>query len=193
MAPLDENLPVPERPRRRFAGIALLLLPAMFLAPGIPASADEPLEYQVKAAFLLNFTKFVEWPATAFPEQNSPLTICIVGADPFGNTLNEMVKGEAVNGHPIVIEKVAGTLTTAKSCQVLFVKKSEKDTSRIVAVSGPGVLTVGEGEDFIRDGGIVAFVVDNRRVRFDIDQRAAAKAMLTISSRLMNVARYVER
>jgi hypothetical protein len=157
------------------------------------AFADEnPLEYQVKAAFLLNFTKFVEWPAAAFADEHSPLAICILGEDPFGNTLTEVVKGEAVKGRELVIERIARA-PAPKTCQVLFVATSEKDARKILAELGPGVLTVGEGQKFLQAGGIVAFVIENRRVRFDINQSAAAKAMLTISSRLMNVARSVEK
>jgi hypothetical protein len=156
------------------------------------AAQEEPLEYQVKAAFLLNFTKFVEWPPAAFADEHSPLAICILGEDPFGDTLNEIVKGEAVNGHEIVVSRI-GRPAAPKACQVLFVTRGEKDVRKMLGELGPGVLTVGEGERFLQDGGVVAFVIENRRVRFDIDQRAAAKGMLNISSRLMNVARSVEK
>jgi hypothetical protein len=103
-----------------------------------------------------------------------------------------MVKGEAVNGHGLVIERIQRA-PEPKSCQVLFIERPGKDISKILSAVGPGVLTVGEGEKFIQDGGMVAFVVENRRVRFDIDQKAAGRAMLAISSRLMNVARSVEK
>jgi hypothetical protein len=176
----------------RVAAIVLLWTWVFFIF-GHPARADEqPLEYQVKAAFLLNFTKFVQWPATAFADEHSPLAICILGEDPFGNTLNEMVKGEAVNGREIVIQRIARD-PAPKACQVLFVARSEKEARRILAEIGPGVLTVGEGAKFLQDGGIIAFVIQDRRVRFDIEQGAAARAMLTISSRLMSVARSVEK
>ncbi len=156
------------------------------------AAEAEPLEYQVKAAFLLNFTKFVQWPASAFADENSPVAICILGEDPFGNTLDEMVKGEALNGRQLVVQRIRRQVEP-KACQVLFVSKSEKDVARTLADLGTGVLTVGEGEKFLRDGGIIAFVIQDRRVRFDIDQAAAAKARITLSSRLMNVARSVEK
>ncbi len=171
----------------------VLLLAWLFVTASYPARAAEaePLEYQVKAAFLLNFTKFVDWPPAAFAEEHSPLAICILGEDPFGNALNEIVKGEAVKGRELTIARIARA-PAPKTCQVLFVSRSKKDVRRILAELGPGVLTVGEGDRFLQDGGVVAFVIENRRVRFDIGQRAAARAMLTISSRLMNVARSVE-
>jgi YfiR/HmsC-like len=173
---------------------ALVLLLASFFAAGVPCLADEPppLEYQVRAAFLLNFTKFVQWPAAAFTDPHSPLAICILGEDPFGNTLNEMVKGEGVNGHELVIQRI-GHAPAPKSCQVLYIPRPEKDSRGILAAVGSGVLTVGEGEKFLQDGGIIAFVIQDRRVRFDIGAGAAERAMLTVSSRLMNVARSVEK
>jgi hypothetical protein len=103
-----------------------------------------------------------------------------------------MVKGEAVNGHELVIEKIARE-PAPKSCEVLFVARTDKEVRRILGEAGPGVLTVGEGEKFLQDGGIIAFVIEDRRVRFDIAQSAAARAMLTISSRLMSVARSVQK
>jgi len=182
-----------QRPARKARAILLLAVGA-FVASGVSARAApaEPLEYQVKAAFLLNFTKFVEWPPAAFTDEHSPLAICILGEDPFGNALSEIVKGEAVNGREIVIQRI-GRAPAPKACQVLFVSRSEKEVRRLLSDLSPGVLTVGEGEKFLQDGGVVAFVIENRRVRFDIDQSAAAKATLTVSSRLMNVARSVEK
>lgn len=178
----------------RRAAAAWLLLACVCFAISRPilAAEAEPLEYQVKAAFLLNFTKFVDWPPAAFEDEHSPLAICILGEDPFGNVLNEIVKGEAVKGRELVVNRITRP-PSPKGCQVLFVSKSEKEVRRTLADLAPGVLTVGEGGKFLQDGGVIAFVIENRRVRFDIDQSAAAKAMLTISSRLMNVARSVER
>jgi hypothetical protein len=166
------------------------LLACMSLFMGNPARAAE--EYEVKAAFLLNFTKFVEWPGAAFADLHSPLAICILGEDPFGNSLDDIVKGEAVNGHELVILRIRRA-PEPKGCQVLYVASSEKDSARVLADLGPGVLTIGEGEKFLHEGGMIAFVIDNRRVRFDIDQRAAVRAMLTLSSRLMMVARTVQQ
>ncbi|PYT18704.1 MAG: DUF4154 domain-containing protein [Acidobacteria bacterium] len=154
------------------------------------AMAQQSLEYQVKAAFLLNFTKFIEWPTAAFDDEHSPIAICVLGDDPFGGALNQIVEGEAVNGRKIVVQTIR-RLPPPGSCRVLFVSKSERDTRKLLTGLGPGVLTVGEGDGFLSDGGIIAFVIDNRRVRFDINQSAAAKASVIISSKLLNVARSV--
>lgn len=148
-------------------------------------------EYQVKAAFLLNFTKFVEWPAAAFAAANSPLAICILGDDPFGEVLDQLVEGEEVNGRKLVAHRIQQP-PAPKACQELFVN-SEKDVPGIIAAAGPGVLTVGDGDSFLRDGGIIAFVIENRHVRFDINQRAASNASLSLSARLLSVARSVQK
>jgi len=195
MAPFTGSLNKARSGRARRSATAILLQLACACVSAtypVRAADEQTLEYQVKAAFLLNFTKFVEWPPAAFADEHSPLAICILGEDPFGSTLDEMVKGEAVNGREIVIQRILRA-APRKMCQVLFVPKSEKDVPKILAGVGPGVLTVGETENFLQDGGILAFVIENRRVRFDIHQSAAANAMLTISSRLMTVARSVQR
>lgn len=152
---------------------------------------EQPSEYQVKAAFLLNFTKFVEWPATESAEGHSSFAVCILGEDPFGKALDEIIEGETVNDRKVVVRRVDAE--PLGSCQVLFVSKSVTQVAHVLATVGSGVLTVGEGEGFVRDGGIIAFVIENRRVRFDINQRAAQHAGLILSSRLLSVARSVAK
>jgi hypothetical protein len=160
---------------------------------GLAADDDvPPLEYRVKAAFLLHFTKFVEWPPAAFADDRAPFRICVLGEDPFGSALDQIVQGESLNGRKLVVQRLHRA-PEPKLCQVIFVSAQEKEIPRTLAPLGPGVLTVGEGEEFLRAGGMIAFVLDNRRVRFDISQRAAAAAQLTVSSRLLSVARGVEK
>jgi hypothetical protein len=155
-----------------------------------PAADEQSLEYQVKAAFLLNFTKFTEWPSSALPEANSPLTICIVGADPFGNGIDRIVRGEAVDGHKIVVKRVKRE-SRPQGCQVVFMGKTEKNSAAVLADLGPGVLAVGEEDSFLRDGGMISFVIENRRTRFDVNPAAAERAGLKLNSRLLSVARTV--
>jgi len=164
----------------------LLVVPSGLLA------AEGPSEYQVEAAFLLNFTKFIEWPSVAFEKPDAPLEICILGDDPFGSAIDHLVEGETVNGHKLAVERLRRA-PTPKSCQVLFISKSEKDASGIVAGLGPGVLTVSDRDGFLREGGMIAFVIEDRHVRFDISQRAAVRASLTINARMLNVARSVQK
>jgi len=148
-------------------------------------AADVHLEYQVKAVFLLNFTKFIEWPAADFEAPDSPVTICILGEDPFGTAIDQVVSGEVVNGRKVAVQRISRA-PAPKSCQVLF------SAAKLLPDLGPGVLTVGEGETFMRAGGMIGFVIDNRRVRFDVNQAAAERAGLKISSKLLNVAREVQ-
>jgi YfiR/HmsC-like len=178
------------RPPGRIFRAKILWLAMLPLLIGRPARAAE--EYEVKAAFLLNFTKFVVWPPDTFADAHSPLAICVLGDDPFGNTLDEIVKGEAVNGHVLTVQRIHAA-PESKACQVLYFAGSERAAAKILTDLGPGTLTVGEGDKFLRQGGAIAFVLQDRRVRFDIDQGAAARAKLMLSSRLMMVARTVVR
>jgi len=156
------------------------------------AGAQALSEYQVKAAFLLNFTKFIEWPAESFASTDSPLNICILGDDPFGKTLDQLVEGETVNGRKLTVQRLRG-VPPPKSCQVLFISKSEEAVSSILPDLGPGVLTVSDRDGFLREGGMICLVIEGRHVRFDINQRAAARASLTLSARMLNVARIVKK
>jgi len=162
------------------------------LRPCPSRAADQSLEYQVKAAFLLNFTKFIEWPPAAFAQTDSPIAICIMGDDPPGSTLDRMVAGEVVNGRKVVARRIRSE-PTPHSCQVVFVGGPEKDVPTVLASLGPGILTVGEGEAFVHDGGVIAFIIEERRVRFVINQAAAQRAGLKLSSKLLSVAKSVNK
>lgn len=145
---------------------------------------------EVEAAFLLNFTRFVTWPASAFDDSNSPFTICILGGDPFDGVLDQLVAGETVKGRKVRVERLKAP-PQPKSCQMLFIGDSEKDLPALLEGLGPGVLTVGGQPGFLRAGGIIRFAIEDRHVRFDINQRAASSAALTLSARLLGVARSV--
>ncbi|MCW5979966.1 MAG: YfiR family protein [Bryobacteraceae bacterium] len=192
--------PPPKSPRRsclyswasapRAAGILLCLsacIPAFSASQRAP---EPPPEYHVKAAFLLNFTRFVEWPPEAFPNDESPFGVCVAGNDPFGGVLDAIFEGETANSRPVAIHRIKGEVP--KACHLLFIGASENHPGGLLAGLPPGVLTIGEEEPFIRAGGVIAFVVEKRRVRFDINQTAARKAALKISSRLLSIARTVE-
>ncbi len=185
-------------PSAGLAGLvfALILLGlALGRAAGLgPApAAEEPIsEYQVKAAFLLNFTRFVDWPAAVFAQPDSPLAICVLGDDPFGGLLQQVVEGESVRGRTVEVLRIRKA-PAPKTCHVLFISRSEKDVGAVLSTVGPGVLTVSDRELFLREGGMIAFVVEDRRVRFDVSQRAALRASLAMSSRLLAVARSVQK
>jgi len=155
-------------------------------------NAQPVLEYEVKAAFLLNFAKFVDWPPSAFASADSPIAICILGRDPFGRTIDDAVQDEAVNGRKVVVRRITQA-PAPRSCQIVFTEETGKETRAILSSLGPGVLTVGEGDSFVREGGIIGFLIESRHVRFDIDRKAAELAELKLSSRLLAVARTVQK
>jgi len=178
-----------QRVASRFLSTCLALI---LIASMQAAVQQEPLEYQVKAAFLLNFTRFVEWPASAFPDSEAPIAICIVGEDPFGGAIDQIVAGEVVGSRKVEVRRIK-TPPAPKSCQVIYVGKQDPGAPPVLSALGPGVLVVGEGDSLLREGGMIAFILDNRRVRFNINQSAAEKAGLKLSARLLTVARSVVR
>jgi hypothetical protein len=184
-------VPVENRPAAVSLRWAIAGLLAFSLFGDEPQDQPEP-ESRVKAAFLLNFTRFVEWPAAAFSDPAAPFTICVLGPDPFGDTLDQLVEGESASGRKLEVKRIQQP-PAARTCQLVFVGRSEKEAADMINGLGPGVLTVGESERFLRAGGMIAFVVAERRVRFDINNRAASKALLVISSRLLGVARAVQK
>lgn len=145
-------------------------------------------EYEVKAAYLYNFATLVDWPAPA----NGPIVIAIFGQDPFGNVLDREVQGKAIDGRPVVVRRLSD-FRRLKDCQILFVSAAEKRRLEEIlsAVRGEAVLTVGEFEGFLGAGGNVNFTIEQRRVRFDVNLRAARQAGLRISARVLNLAREV--
>ena len=161
----------------------------MLMAAGTPAAS----EAQVKAVFLFNFAKYVEWPAAAFSNAAAPITIGVMGTDPFGDNLQRVVAGKTVNGRPFVIKHLASD-SDLSGCQILYISASEAPRMGGILdkASALPILTAGEGEQFARNGGIINFVPKNGNVRLEIDLKAAKKAGLTISSRLLAVADVVK-
>lgn len=149
------------------------------------AANGTSLEYAVKAAYLYKFGLYVEWPPAAFASPGSALNLCIVGEDPFGATLDEAVKHQVINGHPIVIRRMK-TNAQESGCHIMYLGAG--DVLRAVqnpqAVRSKGVLTVSD----MPGVGIINFVVKDNRVRFDIDEEAAAQSGIGISSKLLDLA-----
>jgi len=173
--------------------ILVAALAAAFLVSAAPvAQGQAAREHEVKAAFLYNFTKFVEWPADAFPDGRAPIIIAVLGPDPFGRTLDDIVAGKQVNGRPLVIKRLAGSRELER-CHVLFVspQKATEFTRLLPSIAGQPTLTVGETDRFAEMGGMIQFVKRQRKVRFRINPMAASQAGLKISSRLLNLAEVV--
>jgi hypothetical protein len=168
----------------------LLVLLTLVLA-STRGSGDEPAltKYQIEAVFLYNFAKYVDWPAAAFSEAAAPLTIGVLGTDPFGDNLQHAVEGKTIKGRPFVLRHLTVD-SDLRCCQILFISHSaaadmEKILERAAALP---ILTVGEDDAFAQNGGIIDFVLKDAKVRLEIDLPAARQAGLTISSRLLAVA-----
>jgi len=149
-------------------------------------------EFQVKAVFLFNFAQFVGWPPQAFENEQSPLVIGILGADPFGRFLDDVVRGESVSGHVLVVRRYR-KIEDVEHCHVLFVSGSEgSHVAKIAqALRGRPILTVCDWEGLARHGAIVRFLNEDDRVRLQINLEAAKAAGLTISSKLLRSAEIV--
>lgn len=165
---------------RRFILAALVSLVAPF-CHGADAAAS--LEYQVKAAFLFNFLKFVEWPAAP---PDSPWVIGVVGHDPIGDVLDNMVRGKIVSGRAVKIRRYVKS-TGIKDCNILFIGRA--DFERFGTPVEPGLVTVGEAPGFLKAGGIINFYLEDNRVRFEILASAAHTTGFRVSSQLLKLGR----
>jgi YfiR/HmsC-like len=167
--------------------IACLSLTLLLLAAG--AQESQPSEYQVKAAFLFNFAKFVEWPPETFAVETSPLVIGIMGDNPFGGALESTIQNKTINNRSLVIKSLH-SLAEATNCQILFINASEKKRFAEIfqSLHRSSILTVSETEGFTEAGGMINFVLENKKIRFQINDEAAKAARLKISSKLLTLA-----
>ena len=173
-------------PVRLLARLALVLA---LLCWAKPLSAAGTSESQLKAAFLYNFVQFVTWPAQALGEPNAPIVIGVMGSDPFGSDLEDVLGGQSVRGRKLILRRFPSG-GAAPSCHVLYISPSEtKNLSAILQrVRGSPILTVGDGVDFARAGGIIGFYLQESRIRLAINSGAASRAGLFVSSQLLKVA-----
>jgi hypothetical protein len=179
---------------RRLFGLVAILVVATGLVRPSASSVDGLTEYEVKAAFLFNFTRFVEWPGSAFANDRAPIVIGLFHSDPFGAALRRVVEGQTVRGRAVEV-RVVKSYDEVRTCHLVFVSAAEErripDLLRSGAVSR--VLVVGESSGFAQAGGMMNFVMDGSRVRFEVNLRAAERAGLKLSSRLLSMARLVDR
>lgn len=175
----------------RTCGLVLLLIimPALVLVPGgLCAQQPAPSEYEIKAAYLYNFGKFVRWPAKAEAASKS-FVVCVLGQDPFGPALKTILAGQSIDGE----ETVATTISKpedAGSCRILFISSSEEHRLRdiISALDDSSVLTVSDLPSFSKKGGMVGFVFNDNKIRFEVNLGKAQRAGLTMSSELLKLA-----
>jgi hypothetical protein len=172
----------------KFAAAAILTLYLLSFSTAIHASQQRPSEYEVKAAYLLNFLKFVRWPVSSEGTE-SFIPICILGEDPFGAALDNIVSGQQIDGKRVVPRRISRP-ADMNGCRILFIDLSESgQLGRIFEILGNlPVLTVSEIPNFASRGGIIQFVLKDGRVRFEINVMNAQRIGLTLSSQLLNVA-----
>ena len=179
--------------RRTLGGV---LFAGWLLVPDftpIAAQPRPPAPQEVEAAYLYQFGRYVEWPSDQRWASDT-FYICVLGADPFGTALDEIVRGKIIAGQPVAAKRILGP-SESQDCRILFISPSED--SRVPAIlqalQGTGAVTVSRGTDFTQRGGMIGFVTEERRVRFVVNLAAAKTARLRVSSQLLRVAVSVQQ
>ncbi len=171
-----------------------VVLTTLLLSRVVTGSAQTPevKDYQIKAAFLFNFTQFVEWPSGAYAAGEPHFVIGILGEDPFKSFLDELVAGERVQGRKIVIRRFA-QVEEVKNCQILFIHDLKKDKLKhaLSGIKGKRMLTVSDEATFLETGGMIRFVTLNQKIQLQINPDAAKAANLNISAKLLRLAEIV--
>jgi hypothetical protein len=186
---------------KRRVRAAIAILPILLGAIALNAqNTSGSAEYLIKAGFIYNFANLVQWPSSSFAQPDSPIVIVILGEDHFGTTLDRALDGKKVNARSFVIKRAKSiselqrTLGPQKDCQILYVSSSEMPhlNDAIQMLRGVPVLTIGETPGFARNGGIINLILEDNKVRFEVNVAAAKEADLNISSRLLALARIVQ-
>lgn len=177
-----------------FLFVFLLSMVLVFAVLPIRAQNRAHSEYEVKAAFLFNFAKFIDWPESAFPTQQSPFTVCVIGPDPFGHALEENLLGKAIDERSVEIDRLKpDDISAPNHCQMAFVSSAEKQqfAGLIAKFQGTSTLLIGDAEGFAASGGMIELRLEDNRVRFAINPDAAGRANLQLSSKLLALAEIV--
>jgi hypothetical protein len=155
-------------------------------------AAQTVSEYEVKAAYIYNLAKFVEWPARSFRNASAPMRFCVLQDRFFEVELDGIVRGKSIAGRPIEVVLVRDA-DQSRNCQILFIHSAQNREIRYIAevLREAGVLTIGESEGFLEEGGMINFVLQDRRIQLEVNHRAANESGLYVSSRLLKVARRV--
>jgi len=177
------------RSRQQLELVALAMSWALAVIPSLQAQKASPTEYEVKAAYLYNFGRFVQWPNKATAHGGSPFTVCVLGQDPFGQALDAILAGESIDGANAAAARITKP-QEAVNCRILFISSSEDSQLKqiLVALEGRSVLTVSDLPLFSQRGGMVQFVLDGKRVRFEVNLTPVEHAHLALSSQLLKVA-----
>lgn len=187
--PVRRVLPQKRRHSLKWRRCLVFMAFSIFASTNIYPQASRPSEYQVKAAYIYNFGKFVKWPAGAPANQSGSFVICVLDQDPFGITLQSTLAGESVGGKPVVMKRLPRPQDAA-GCHILFIDSAqEKDLKQILAaIDDSSVLTVSDMPDFSKRGGMIQFVPQGDRIRFEINLDDAERAHLVFPSELLKVA-----
>ncbi|HEV2827917.1 MAG TPA: YfiR family protein [Pyrinomonadaceae bacterium] len=169
------------------AGLVLLVV-SLCTNTVVPVQSVPAAEYQVKAVFLFNFARFVDWPASAFPQSQTPLVIGVLGQDPFGSYLDDTVRGEKVNNRPLTVRRYR-RLEEIQTCHVLFISRSEAERMDqiLASLKYRKILTVADAEGLAGPRVMIQFVTQQNKIRLRINAEAARAANLTISSKLLRL------
>jgi len=167
--------------------LAVLLFLPIF---ALQAAGQRASEYQLKAAFVYNFTKFIDWPGESV--RSLTFQICVLGQNPFGSELTQLTDGKVIEGHPVQV-LIVTNYHLARSCQVVFISASENAHMKEIlsALRGRSVLTVGDSQGFVDAGGMIELLVEDERMRFQVNLHAANEARLKISAKLLSLAKAV--
>ncbi len=177
----------------RFLFLQIILFSSALIFPAVlPAQLRPSSEYELKAAFLFNFAKFVDWPPSTFAGPDAPFLVCVLGTDPFGGALDNALRGKVIAEHSAGVARVK-RVSDISGCQILFVAASESHLlpEVLAKIRGQYVLVIGETDDFASSGGAIQFTLEENRVRFFINPDAADRAGLRISSKLLALAKIV--
>jgi hypothetical protein len=184
----------PGRRRGSVEMIAAILFCPLLLVPSLHAQQPKANEFQVKAAYLYNFGRFVQWPDESGADRNESFEICVLGMDPFGQALDATLAGGTIGGKSVAAKRITKP-QDVDSCRILFISSSEESHLKedLAALDKTRVLTVSDIPRFSERGGMIGFILDGNRVRFDVNLDSAQGAGLTLSSELLKVATSVRK
>lgn len=174
---------------RRLCVAAITIACTLLAISGLHAQGSRPTDFQVKAAYLFNFGRFVEWPTRIAATWGDAFTVCVLGQDPFGPALDAALAGETIGGKRVIAKRISAPHDSG-NCQILFLNSAKSEALDRVIEAGDknSVLTVSDMPQFLERGGMIQFVLEGNRVRFEVNLAAAQHAGLTLSSELLKVA-----
>ena len=179
--------------RQRILACLMLVLLSV-LGPQLAAQDAQVAEADLKAAFLYNFTKFIEWPADAFAKDDSPVAVGVFGDEEFTRTLRTLLADKKAHGRAFTVKRLTN-IQEAKTCQILFFREAEsrKMGSLYDSIKRMPILTVGESDDFLDQGGMFTMFSEDKQLRFEVNSTTAENAQLTVSSKLLRLAKKVRK